>query len=531
MAKQCIVNKDNNGETSTLMVPNPNLKTNEQNRNDTRILSTVAGKRQAGEILEGASNIIGTEANRTQKKIWEKEIESWARENNHWLEIDSLGEYMTQGAENLVFDYSESSVVKVNFDLEQDFEDFKTKITTFNTLFPHTGYEVIGFTRLDRDYTSSVGSAFGKGMKGDFAVVMKQNYVPSKVEITTSEITEYMTSLGFEATQDPTVFIKDGITVSDLHLDNVLKTEDGTYHVIDGDVEVEDDFQFEIEEPPLVIPADIDARIQESKDNIERINREEEDKSKLGKDAFTDEWYNNVTAETDNLKTLELLKQGRIKDYEHLQEIKQELDDLNKPFLREVGNDFYPLQGTVIKGEKIRENEDLGGIYEADVVGYLYRGVSMEDYNRILETGFIDTDMRGVISDQEGINLATRAGTGFNYLPSDQEGVVMAIKVSNKEALFMIGADDYVRSSEPIPVSDIEFITTPSINGIFTLVKNNTVTPLKIETFEQKEFIPSQLFDELSAQPFVTKEQALEMYKNIYSEELNYWKNAEMNCK
>lgn len=53
------------------------------------------------------------------------------------------------------------------------------------------------------------------------------------------------------------------------------------------------------------------------------------------------------------------------------------------------------------------------------------------------------------------------------------------------------------------------------------LKSNNTV---------EYNTIPSQLYEQLKQQPFIDPDQALEIYKNIYSKELNYWKNKDLNC-
>ena len=47
---------------------------------------------------------------------------------------------------------------------------------------------------------------------------------------------------------------------------------------------------------------------------------------------------------------------------------------------------------------------------------------------------------------------------------------------------------------------------------------------------KQNEFIPSQLYEELKQQPFIDSEQALEAYKNIYTEEVGDWQNADLDC-
>lgn len=45
------------------------------------------------------------------------------------------------------------------------------------------------------------------------------------------------------------------------------------------------------------------------------------------------------------------------------------------------------------------------------------------------------------------------------------------------------------------------------------------------EGIQEKEYIPSQLYDEIKQQPFINPEQALDMYKNIYTDEMDFWKD------
>lgn len=47
---------------------------------------------------------------------------------------------------------------------------------------------------------------------------------------------------------------------------------------------------------------------------------------------------------------------------------------------------------------------------------------------------------------------------------------------------------------------------------------------------KEKEFLNSQLYDELKQQPFIDEDQALDAYKNIYSDDLNQWKNEDLDC-
>ena len=226
---------------------------------------------------------------------------------------------------------------------------------------------------------------------------------------------------------------------------------------------------------PVTIPADLDQQIDELKVRIEAESVIEFQKDKAGKEAYTKKFFDNYQSLKDELKTLELLKEGLVPAYSQRVALAEKLNDLNKPFMKEVGNEFYPRQGTVKKGKKIKEDKDLGGVFEVDASGYLFRGVSRADFNRVRSTGIIDTDLRGAISEKEGINLAPNASTAFNYLPEGVEGVVMAIKVDKDMDLFMIGADDYVRSSKPIPYQNVKVITTPTIEGRYLEIKDNEV--------------------------------------------------------
>jgi hypothetical protein len=237
---------------------------------------------------------------------------------------------------------------------------------------------------------------------------------------------------------------------------------------------------------PVTIPADLDQQIDELKVRIEAESVLEFEKNEAGKEAYTEKFFDKYQGLKDKLKTLELLKEGLVPVYYERVELSEKLNELNKPFMKEVGNEFYPREGTVKKGKKIKEDKDLGGIFEVDADGYLFRGVSRADFNRILSTRFIDTDLRGTISEKEGINLAPNASTAFNYLPEGVEGVVMAIKVDKDMDLFMIGADDYVRSAKPIPYQNVKVVTTPSIEGRYLEIKDNAFFKLKYYPVNQE---------------------------------------------
>ena len=112
------------------------------------------------------------------------------------------------------------------------------------------------------------------------------------------------------------------------------------------------------------------------------------------------------------------------------------------------------------RGEKVRDNENLGGIFKATGSGVLFRGVSLEDYNRIKKEGFIDTDFRAAITKQEGINLTPDTRTASYYTPMGGNGVILAINTDGLD-LYNIGADSYIRSFDKIPAERIIDVTEP----------------------------------------------------------------------
>jgi len=234
----------------------------------------------------------------------------------------------------------------------------------------------------------------------------------------------------------------------------------------------------------------VDDEISSITDEINRLGQLEYEKEKRGEPSYSDEYFNSFDSMKKEITRLKFAKKGLSCSWSEIKKLIERLDGLNKDYLKNLGDDYFPYYGTAKKLDKTSDSTSLGGIYATEVGGYLFRGVSVEDFERIVHSGYIDTDMRGAISNEEGINLASNAGTAFNYLPSG-EGVVMAIMVSDKSSLFMIGADDYVRTLSPIPISDIKFVTSPCIEGRFTKLingKHKPLTLLKLDGSAVKSF-------------------------------------------
>lgn len=108
--------------------------------------------------------------------------------------------------------------------------------------------------------------------------------------------------------------------------------------------------------------------------------------------------------------------------------------DVEKQMFDFLKNLDYSNQYSYKKGTKIRllpnTNSDVP-VYKAIGDKVLFRGVSLEDWNRIKNQGYIYSDMRGAILETEGINLGQIPSTALYYLPANKEGVIVTKTLEN----------------------------------------------------------------------------------------------------
>jgi hypothetical protein len=106
---------------------------------------------------------------------------------------------------------------------------------------------------------------------------------------------------------------------------------------------------------------------------------------------------------------------------------------------------------------KIGQSKDIK-VYKAQGNDILFRAVSLKDWLRINFQQKIDSDMRGAISEEEGINLAQSFKTALYYLPHGSEGVIMAIDPKGLD-LYMLDVDSYIRSFRPILLKNVIWVS------------------------------------------------------------------------
>ena len=206
------------------------------------------------EIHEGASFIIGTEIGTSEKKRGnpqaeyevdaaegreqEKLLEAWAKAADLWLNdyedaegnkantledlLNSQWQYLNIGSEAEVYEYDANTVLKsINLSHANDNPGkLLDRIAMFNTLFPGTAMEVVGF---------------GRDSHGHFRVIVTQPYIEG-TELTDADLEEFHKKYkleqvgGWFKTKIPNVY------VTDLSPSNIIKSPSGRYHIIDADV-------------------------------------------------------------------------------------------------------------------------------------------------------------------------------------------------------------------------------------------------------------------------------------------------------
>lgn len=244
MAK-CRLNINENGDVTGVSIPNPTFHSKEE-YSDVRkkLLDRQTIEARVGEKFRKAINVVKSESNSesVEKEIQEVIAERWAKRNNFWVEdyINNNTEYGTQGEKHIVYvdPLNTSKLIKVNYNYE-NLEDLHKEISDYNNVFPETAYKVIGFTKLKDDYGQNA-------TKGKFGVVLEQNFIPNKEEMSESNIDTYFKSLGFE--NNDGVYENGNISIYNINPNSVFKSNEQVYVVdayveLNGELEIEEDIK------------------------------------------------------------------------------------------------------------------------------------------------------------------------------------------------------------------------------------------------------------------------------------------------
>lgn len=260
-------NKDNgslDSEELFASLQNKRKDSNEYNRTVNELVGRIQkgwteilgertqNKRGTFTMVQGACEIIsrdrgtvsGSESIRKENKRTRREIEdgieSWAKENDAWLDEGAIrrnsenGDTFSSGSEARVYLSKDRRTVTkvVNPYVRKDMEigEFCQDISLFNALFGNTAYKMTGVLR-DKD--------------GQFRIVMEQpriegDHVNVRQYLNDGyyeKVKEYFEAMGLQASEDKMSFYNDRVFVTDIHHDNVLFVGDEPY-VIDADVKL-----------------------------------------------------------------------------------------------------------------------------------------------------------------------------------------------------------------------------------------------------------------------------------------------------
>lgn len=156
-------------------------------------------------------------------------IEAWAKRVGLWTDnvenvlSQSFGEEIAEGGEAKVYDHGATLVKSIGLDyyilpiLALD------RISLHNAYFPETRLNVIGF---------------GRDVKLNFKIIVEQPFIEGG-HISDNEIRTFMTNMGFSLINPRSwTYATPGIYLSDMHDENVIKSEAGSVFVVDCDIRI-----------------------------------------------------------------------------------------------------------------------------------------------------------------------------------------------------------------------------------------------------------------------------------------------------
>lgn len=159
------------------------------------------GKKASG-LAQGGNDV---------KKQEERLIEAFAKEHSLWVSGVDIKNYISSGAEQLVFLKDQTSVLKLNDAIYYlSWEDYFYNLLLNNYFFPDTAYRLVGFYR---------------NIKSLYAVV-EQNFVLATEKTNLKNVKDFLEANGFINKKNNDYYHpKLGIILEDLHDENVLSQE------------------------------------------------------------------------------------------------------------------------------------------------------------------------------------------------------------------------------------------------------------------------------------------------------------------
>lgn len=156
-------------------------------------------------------------------------IESWARAVGCWTDIvdDSLqqmlGGQIAEGGEAKVYDHGATLIKSIGLDYFIQPILALDRIALHNAYFPETRLYVLGF---------------GRDAQNNFKIIVEQPYIKGN-PVTDDEIATFMSQMGFTLRNPRNwTYATPQIYLSDMHDENVIRSDNGTIFVIDCDIRI-----------------------------------------------------------------------------------------------------------------------------------------------------------------------------------------------------------------------------------------------------------------------------------------------------
>ena len=156
-------------------------------------------------------------------------IEEWAKAVGVWIDdidesfTNAFGERIAEGGEAIVYDHGATLVKTIGLDYFVEPILALDRISLHNAYFPETALTVLGF---------------GRDAEGNFKIVVEQPFIKGN-RMSDEEIAEYMRHMGFELRNPRNwTYATPEIYLSDMHDENVIRSDSGNVFVIDCDIRI-----------------------------------------------------------------------------------------------------------------------------------------------------------------------------------------------------------------------------------------------------------------------------------------------------
>lgn len=175
-------------------------------------------------IVEGSFQNFKDELEFAKKQI--ETIKNWALQQGLWINDTEeflnkhIGEIIAEGGEAKVYDGGTKVIKSIGLDYFIHPIYGLDRITLHNTYFPETYLKVIGFGES----------------KGEFKIIVEQPYIIG-YPVTDKEIQNFLEKLGFKLHNSKNwTYYTPEIYLSDMHDENIVKSQSGTFFVLDCDI-------------------------------------------------------------------------------------------------------------------------------------------------------------------------------------------------------------------------------------------------------------------------------------------------------